>query len=149
MIRLIRTNSGNSDFRELVVLLDNELAEKYGSEQSFYAPFNKIDSLRNVVVAYKDDKPAGCGAFKFYSDGIAEVKRMYVHPDCRNKGIAAQVLTELEQWAHELQYHTCILETGKKQPAAIRLYEKAGYTLIPNYGQYKNASYSICMEKML
>jgi GNAT superfamily N-acetyltransferase len=74
---------------------------------------------------------------------------MYTLPDHRGKRIAAEILTELEHWARELNYTACILETGKKQPEAIRLYERSGYTLIPNYGQYAGVENSVCMKKVL
>ena len=78
-----------------------------------------------------------------------EVKLMYTAPEQRGQGIAGQVLGNLESWAHELGYARCLLETGIRQPYAIRLYEKHGYTRIPNYGQYAGVANSVCMEKKL
>ena len=72
---------------------------------------------------------------------------MYTAPESRGKGIASQVLRELENWASELSYKKCILETGKKQPEAIGLYKKNGYKIIPNYGQYAGVDNSLCFEK--
>jgi GNAT superfamily N-acetyltransferase len=74
---------------------------------------------------------------------------MYTLPAYRGKGIATTVLTELEQWAAELSFSKCILETGKRQPEAIRLYQKNRYIQIPNYGQYKDDDNSVCFEKIL
>jgi len=149
MLRLERTDSDNKDFRYLISFLDEDLAERDGKDHSFYAQFNKVDLIKNVVVAYSDSTPVGCGAFKFYSEGVAEVKRMYVLPNQRKKGIAGKILTELEQWAAELGFNSCLLETGKKQPEAIVLYLKSGYTIIPNYGQYEGVENSVCMQKKL
>lgn len=149
MTSILRTNSGNPDFQYLVVLLDQELKLRDGEEHSFYAQFNKIDKIRNVVVCCINDKPVGCGALKEYEIKSVEIKRMFVLPEFRGKGIALAILKELENWAEELNYSECILETGKKQPEAIKLYEKSGYTLITNYGQYKNAVNSVCMKKFL
>lgn len=149
MIKVIRTNSDNPDFIELVRHLDKELAERDGDEHSFYAQFNKIAKIKFVVVAYEDDKPLGCGAIKEYTPGVMEVKRMYTDPTSRGKGIASLVLAELELWAKELNYQTCILETGKKQPEAIALYKKNGYQIIPNYGQYAEVENSLCFEKQV
>lgn len=78
-----------------------------------------------------------------------EVKRMFVSPDQRGKGIASIVLVELEKWAAELKYNKCILETGIRQPEAISLYKKNNYKLIENYGQYINVTSSVCFEKEL
>lgn len=74
---------------------------------------------------------------------------MYTTPEGRGKGIATLVLTALETWANELHYNTCVLETGKRQPEATALYEKAGYTRIPNYGPYAGIENSLCFEKKL
>jgi GNAT superfamily N-acetyltransferase len=149
MIRIIRTNSENSDFLGLVKLLDADLAIRDGEDHSFYAQFNKIDKIKFVVVACENEKPLGCGAIKEYGANIMEIKRMYVSPECRRRGIAAKILAELENWAGELSYARCILETGKKQPEAIAFYKKNGYTLIPNYGQYAEVENSLCFEKKL
>jgi GNAT superfamily N-acetyltransferase len=147
MINIIRTNSDNQDFISLVKPLDIELAERDGADHPFYAQYNKIDKIKYAVVAYENENPVSCGAIKEYEPGIMEVKRMYTLPECRGKGIATLLLNELEKWAKELGYEKCILETGKKQPEAIRLYEKNGYKLIPNYGQYAGVENSVCFEK--
>lgn len=146
---ITRTNSANPDFIKLVKLLDEELAIRDGSEHSFYAQYNKIDAIKNVVLAYHNGEALGCGAFKKYDGDTAEIKRMYVRPEERGKGIAGEVLKELEKWAPEEGFGSCILETGRKQPEAIRLYEKSGYSIIPNYGQYKEIANSVCMRKSL
>lgn len=146
---LIRTNSDNTDFRELVKELDADLKIRDGDKHSFFAQFNKIDLIKHVVIAYIDEKAVGCGAIKNYSDDTMEVKRMYVNPDFRGNRIAAKVLNELENWAIELGYERCILETGLKQPEAIALYERCDYTRIENYDQYKDVKESVCYEKIL
>ena len=149
MIKLIRTNSENSDFQMLVVSLDAELQIRDGAEHSFYAQFNKIDNLSEVVVAYLNEIAVGCGAIKPYSDQTAEVKRMFVKLENRGKGVAGKILAELETWAKELNFVECILETGFKQPEAIALYKKSGYEIIPNYGQYVGVENSVCMRKKI
>ncbi|PSR55373.1 GNAT family N-acetyltransferase [Adhaeribacter arboris] len=146
---LFRTNSDNPDFQKLVALLDKDLAIRDGEEHAFYAQYNKIDAIKHTVVAYKNELPVGCGAIKQYAEHTTEVKRMFVLPEFRGQGIAEEILRELEQWAKELNFAECILETGKKQPEAIRLYQKAGYSLIPNYGQYQGVENSVCMLKKI
>jgi GNAT superfamily N-acetyltransferase len=147
MIRIIRTDSSHSDFRDLVVYLDQELRQRDGEEHVFYAQFNKIDKIRHVVVAYLGDTPLGCGALKEYAPEVAEIKRMFVPEAYRRQGIARRVLSELERWAKELGYTACILETGKKQPEAIDLYQSMAYKTMPNYGQYSGVENSVCMKK--
>jgi GNAT superfamily N-acetyltransferase len=89
----------------------------------------------------------GCGAIKKYDSQTAEIKRMFVHPDHRNKGVANSVLEELEAWARELGFTSCVLETSFKLENAIALYKKFGYQIIPNYGQYIGVESSVCMRK--
>ncbi len=142
-----RTNSDNTDFQSLVALLDADLQKRDGEEHTFYSQFNKIQNIRNVIVCYIDDTPIGCGAFKEYDPQKVEIKRMFVQPQYRGQGIGFKILKELELWATELNYSISVLETGKKQPEAIALYQKAGYTMTKNYGQYENVENSVCMMK--
>lgn len=149
MLQLIRTDSGHPDFVSLVRLLDQDLAVRDGSDHAFYAQFNKTDLIKQVVVGYLDGQPVACGAIKLFSEHQAEVKRMFVHPGYRGRGLAGEVLRELEKWAQELGYKACVLETGKKQPEAIALYRKSGYAITDNYGQYIGVDNSVCMRKDL
>jgi GNAT superfamily N-acetyltransferase len=149
MIRLLRTDSENNDFQRLVKELDADLRIRDGDDHSFYAQYNKIDTIRYVIVAYDNEKAVGCGAIKEYSVNTMEVKRMYVPVNRRGEGIAKTILKELEIWSKELNYRKCILETGKKQPEAIQLYKKSNYHIIPNFGQYENIDNSVCFEKDL
>src|SRR5438552_1597878 len=144
VIKIIRTNSDNRDFIELVKNLDADLAERDGNDHSFYHQFNTIDKIKHAVIAYEDNKLVGCGAIKEFTPQVMEIKRMYTLPESRGKGIATKILSELEKWASELSYKKCILETGKRQPEAIELYKKNGYKNISNYGQYKEIENSIC-----
>jgi GNAT superfamily N-acetyltransferase len=144
-----RTSSDDKHFRELVAALDAELRVRDGEDAGFYAQFNKVDTIRCVIVAYDEDKPVGCGAIKEYAARKMEVKRMYVSPDHRGRGIATRVLKDLETWAKELGCDGCVLETGKRQPEAIGLYKKCGYNVIRNFGQYENVENSVCFAKDL
>lgn len=149
MLNLTRTNSDNSDFKQLIKQLDETLKITDGEEHSFFAQFNTIDEINHVIVAYKNNKAVGCGAIKRYSDSIAEIKRMFVASEVRGQGIAGTILTQLEEWASELSFTECLLETGIKQIEAIGLYKKKGYQIIPNYDQYKGVKSSVCMKKGL
>lgn len=147
MQTLKRTTSEDGDFKNLITLLDAELKIRDGDEHSFFAQYNKSDMIKHVVVCYENETAVGCGAFKYYESGIVEIKRMFVLNQMRGKGIAKKILAELEQWAKELNYNQTILETGIRQPEAIALYKRAGYSVIPNYGQYENVASSVCMKK--
>ncbi|MBB6324776.1 GNAT superfamily N-acetyltransferase [Algoriphagus iocasae] len=149
MIQLLRTDSSNPDFQNLVKKLDAYLAFIDGDETAFYSQYNKIDMLKNAVVLFEDGNAMACGAIKKMDENSMEVKRMYTDEASRGKGFAKKVLTELEEWAKELGFEFCVLETGKRQPDAIALYEKCGYQKIPNYGQYFGIENSVCFQKPL
>jgi len=149
MITLKRTNSDDIDFKNLVVLLDQDLKIRDGEDHAFYNQFNKTDAIKHVIVFYENDIAVGCGAFRKKKEDTVEIKRMYVHPDHRKKGIASAVLAALEIWAKEVGYVYTILETGKNQPEAINLYQKLNYTIIPNYPPYEKIDNSVCMKKTL
>lgn len=149
MITLKRTNSDNPDFQKLVVDLDKDLKVRDGDDHPFFDQYNKIDAIKYVVVAYKDNIAVGCGAIKQYDENTMEVKRMFVPLELRGQGIASHVLKELEKWSEELNFFHLILETGEKMPEAIQLYKKNNYKIIPNYGQYVGVETSVCFEKHL
>ena len=149
MITLKRTNSDDVDFKKLVALLDQDLAIRDGEDHAFYNQFNKTDKIKHAVVYYENNITVGCGAFREKESDKTEIKRMYVQPDHRKKGIASAILKELEIWAKEVGYTYTILETGKNQPEAINLYQKQEYTIIPNYQPYEQMDNSVCMKKTL
>jgi GNAT superfamily N-acetyltransferase len=148
LLELVKTDSDDTDFGNLVRLLDADLKIRAGDENVFYAQFNKTDNIKHVIVAYLNNIAVGCGAIKFYQPNIMEVKRMYVSETHRGHGIASEILSTLEAWTKEFGFEKCILETGKKQPEAIALYKKNSYQIVPNYGQYINIENSICFEKI-
>ncbi len=144
-----RTNSENLDFQSLVKILDEGLKITDGEEHDFYNQFNKIDGLRYVIIMYDEGKVVGCGAIKRLNDETMEIKRMFVLENRRGKGIASLILHELENWAAELGSKNCVLETGKRQTEALRLYAKNGYEIIKNYDQYAGVENSVCFGKSL
>jgi putative acetyltransferase len=149
MIKLKRTTSTSIDFIELTKQLDKELKLIYGESQVEFDQYNIINDLSTVVIAFINEKPVGCGCFKQYNERSVELKRMYVDSKIRSKGVGAAILTELEQWAKELNYNYVVLETGTKQPFAVRLYEKMGYQQISNFDPYQGNELSICFSKTL
>ncbi len=148
-IEIQRCDSTNTDFQNLIKLLDVELDERYGNLQKQYDVYNKIEFLETVVVAYNENIPVGCGCFKRADDLNVEMKRIFVRSNCRGKGIASALLNELECWAKEIGSLYSKLETGSKQHEAINLYKKKGYEITDNFGQYIGNTNSICMKKVL
>lgn len=100
-----------------------------------------------LVVARSDGDPVGCGALRQINKTTVEVKRMYVVPTARRRGVARQVLAELERVASERGNNKVILETGVFQPEALALYGSAGYRRTANYGRYVGNPEACCFEK--
>ena len=148
-MKILRTNSANSDFKKLCLELDIELKNRYGKEQLKYDKHNVIEDNRTVIVGYLNDLPVASGCFKEIDHDSIEIKRMFVTPTQRRNGFSKKILSALENWAQELGYSIAHLETGKGQPEAIGLYEKSGYIITENYGPYVGIENSICMKKRL
>ena len=145
-MKVIKTNSDHPDFKKLSALFDEYLVDIDGDEREFFAHYNNVQ-LDHVLVVYDEERAVGCGAFKKYEEDTAEIKRMFVLPEARGKGIANMILTEIESWAIEQGFAHFILETSPKLHHAIALYTKMGYQFIPNYGQYIGVENSVCMKK--
>lgn len=141
------------DAARLIQHLSAELGERYGDDGSGgFDPADVKVPRAAFVIAHVDGLPAGCGALRPFEEdpgGTAELKRMFVEPPMRGRGISRQILRYLEALARSFGYHTIVLETGERQPEAIGLYEKSGYERIPNYGPYTNRSLSRCFAKHL
>ena len=149
MVKLLRTDANNPDFKDLIILLDAGLAISDGKDHQFYTQFNKTDQINYVIIAYLNSKAVACGAIKKYDENTMEVKRMFTSTESRGKGLASRILAELQNWAQEMDYTRLILETGIRQKEAISLYTKTNFILIPNYGQYEGMETSICFEKRM
>lgn len=146
-MNITRTNSSNPDFIELCHKLDNDLDSRYSISQAEYDQHSKIGKLETVIVCYINGGAVSCGCFKKVDKGTVEIKRMYVEPSYRRKGISSKLLLELEKWAKDLNFKLSLLKTGKGQPEAIELYKKAGYEVIENYGPYVDIENCVCMRK--
>lgn len=149
MIAVLRTTSNHEDFQKMVVQLDAYLQVVDGDDHEFYSQFNKSNLLKNAIIAYENNLPIGIGAYKEIDTKTTEIKRMFTLPEHRGKGIAKAILAALENWALEENYSIALLETGVTMKNAIHLYQKMGYKITDNYGQYIGVENSICMKKEL
>ncbi len=148
MIRIVRTNSQNPEFKRLVQLLNLDLAKRDGETHPL-SEFNDIYNLNNVVLALKKNKVIGCGAISEYDSNSMEIKRMYVSIEARGQRIGAKILSELENWSKELGKSKCVLFMGSNQPEASKLYQRNKFNLIEKYGKLKNIPDCICFAKNL
>jgi putative acetyltransferase len=142
----------SADGRRLIAALDAGLAALYPPEQRF-GPNLKAEQLEagrgTFLIARDDGRAVGCGAVRVLEGASAEVKRMYVEPDQRGRGVGRAVLAELESAAWEMGVRRLVLETGVHQEAAIALYRRAGFTAIDCWGEYASSPTSLCFGKDL
>jgi putative acetyltransferase len=132
--------------------LNGELSGRYpeaGANHFRLDPDEVAEGRGAFLVAYARGEPVGCGAIRRLEDGAAEIKRMYVAPAQRGQGIARLLLAHLEATARALGARRVLLETGVRQPEAIALYTRAGFTRIPAFGEYLDSALSVCMAKDL
>ena len=124
------------DVRALVGELEDVLAAEYPPEQRHGLPLASLFQPHvRFFVARLDGEPAGCGGVALF-DGFAEVKRMYVRPALRGRGVAQALLARIEAEARAARLPWLRLETGDKQRAAIRLYEREGFQRCAAFGDY-------------
>jgi putative acetyltransferase len=148
VIRVDRPDS--EEARLLIRQLDDDLRQRDpGATIHGLHPQDIADPQLTFLVARIDGRAVGCGALRPLELGVGEVKRMYVRPAFRGRGVARQVLAALESVARARGYLTLRLETGTRQPEAIGLYRPAGYAEIPCFGAYGGDRFSICFEKRL
>ncbi len=100
-----------------------------------------------MKICYENNNAVGCGAVKEYEKDVAELKRMFVKPEYRRKGISSKILNELEIWAKEENFSTYIIETFYKLEKAISLHKSFGFKITDNYVQFIVVESSICMKK--
>lgn len=146
-----RERPDSPDARELIAELEAALNPLYAAESRHGYSVEKLiqQNVAFFVIRY-DDEPAGCGGIQLFSDEYGELKRMYVRPKFRGKGLAKRMLLHLENFARENSVMLLRLETGVHQREAIALYEKCGFAPIPPFGEYVNsADTSLCFKKTL
>ena len=136
-------------FLRLVAQLDAFLAVTDGAEHGFYHQFNGPASLDYACVLERDGEAVGCGGLRRKDHGDFEVKRMYVAEAARGRRLAVTLLRHLEDEARRRGGRRTVLETGLRQNAAVRLYEREGYARIPNYPPYEGMANSACFARTL
>jgi len=142
----------SSAARVLIEALNAELSDRYpepGANHFRLDPDEVVDGQGAFLIASSGGRPVGCGAVRRIEARTGEIKRMYVSPDARGRGIGRAVLAALEAEARTLGIARLVLETGLRQGEALALYEGAGFSRIPPFGEYVNSPLSVCMAKDL
>lgn len=139
----------SSEAAALIAALDRHLLSLYAPEHTHLLSPRVLAQPNTVFcLARVEGTAVGCGAVRFCPD-YAEVKRMYVVPAWRGRGIARAVLRWLEGQTLHNGYMTVRLETGADNTEGVRLYETTGYLRIPPFGEYSDNGVSLCYEKRL
>jgi putative acetyltransferase len=149
MIQIAPEPFDSPDATELMAELRRELDARYGADLE---PGQKpaAEDVTMFLIAREDDgRPLGCGALRSLGEPVVEIKRMYVRPDARGRGVGVAILAALEREAVGLGFKVVRLETGPLQPEAIGLYARAGYREIPCFGAYAAGQASRCFERRL
>ena len=154
---LVRVPFGHPDAMRLIGAVQQEYVARYGGIDETPLEHAMFDPPRgSFFVGYLGDTPVASGAWRRRDDvtalgstATAEIKRMYVAPEARGRGLARRMLAHLEATAAEAGAEVTILETGTKQPEALALYESAGYLGVPKFGFYCHAPESRCFGKRL
>lgn len=141
---------GHEDLIGLIAKLDSYLHELYPPDEIFGVDFEdpKTEDML-FAVAYWEGAPVGCGGIRRLDAETVELKRFFVDPNMRRKGIALQVFRFLEQQAMALGCAVMRLETGAPQIESVSFYKKQGFYAIERFGEYVDCESSLCMEKRI
>lgn len=149
MIEIREAAWDSADADRLRAAQQAEIAIRYGTPDSEPGPKPTAADMTVFFVAYADGEAIGCGGLRALDATHGEVKRMYVVPERRGSGVSTALLRHLEGEALRRGWSRLVLETGDRQPDAMRFYEREGYTRIPNFGYYADSEISICYERRL
>jgi GNAT superfamily N-acetyltransferase len=136
----------------LIRALNGELGKRYPEEGANHFRLDRDEVAEGrgaFLVAYFNGEPVACGAIRRIDADTGEIKRMYVEPRLRGRGVGRQMLTRLESEGRRLGMKRIVLETGQRQPEALALYAGAGFVPVPPFGEYIGSPLSVCMGKAL
>ena len=149
-IEIIKVPTNHPDLLYLVDELNSFFIEEWGEEvNDSYLGQHQLTNMKAAFIAYSEKKPVGCICWKERVDGLVEIKRMYVKPECRGTDAAKSLLLTAEKDMVQVGHTEAVLETGTDMKQAIRFYEKQGYQIIPNFGEFVNDSLCVCLAKTL
>jgi len=154
---LVQVPFGHPDAIRLINAVQQEYVARYGGMDETPLEHAMFDPPQgSFFVGYLGDAVVATGAWRRRDDvmamdstSTAEIKRMYVAPAGRGRGVARAMLVHLEATASAAGAEVAILETGIEQPEAIALYESSGYVPVPKFGFYRDSDLSRCYGKRL
>jgi len=147
-----RSDLPSTAARELIEALNSVLSGRYPEEGATHFrldPDEVTEGRGTFLSGYRNGIPVGCGAVRKIDERTGELKRMYVSPEERGRGLGRALLAALESEALALGLSRLVLETGVRQSEATALYRRAGFSEIPPFGEYLGSPLSLCMAKDL
>lgn len=147
-IKIVPTD--HPDLIQLVDELNTFFVAEWGEDvNSSYSKHHTLSKMNTAVVAYVDNSPVGCGCWKLIENNMPEIKRMYVKEAYRGHQISQKILAKLEEDILSVGFKQAVLETGSEMNQAIRFYEKQGYKIVPNFGEFVGDDLCTCLAKDL
>jgi Uncharacterized protein conserved in bacteria len=145
------TDETDPDYKMFCNKLDSSLDEVLGGrfQRDSSDTFGKNNSIYDVMVAYQNGKPVACGAFQMYDEDHAELGCLFTLPSNQKMGLGTEIIRRLEARAKIKGFKWCVLAMEETLEAACYLFKKAGYKIMPNYGQYADIPNLICMERKI
>lgn len=150
-VSLCTSSPADPEAAALILELNEWLNELYHPDDNHFSmEADEVSGNRGTfVLARLEGRPAGCGGVRLLDDGRAEIKRMYVRPEARGRGIGRRILLHLEQEARTRGAQQLLLEMGGEQPEARSLYSSFGLEPVPCWGEYLATAQSVCLGKYL
>jgi putative acetyltransferase len=147
-MRIVAADPKDAAAADLTLALDAEMLSRYPGEPVFGIDAeNFIERGGVFLLGYVDGAAVACSALRPLGESMLEVKRMYVRPGYRGRGLSRQLYNKLELIARDIGCKTLRIETGYKQPEALGLYRSVGFAEIQRYGPYSENEYSVCFAK--
>ena len=145
------TDGSHPAFRHFYAVTEAYYSRIVGGKENRaeFTPFNASAEIPVVLLAFMEGQPVACAGLKRYSDLDAEVKRLWVEPAFRGRGIASALMDQIEEKARSLGYRRVILQTRPIMTDAVALYTKRDYVSIPNYPPYNKLPEAVCYAKSL
>ena len=144
---IVFSDEKDERFLKLVDELDAGYYERIGDELSKYDSYNEFKNPHVVILALDNDTAVACASYRVFDNDSVEFKRVFVKKEYRKRGIAYNLIVQLEKSVIERNFRYSYIVTGKNNHAAIGLYKKLNYELIDNFGQFGNDDRVVCMRK--
>lgn len=145
------TDGNNEDFARFYRITEDYYSAIVGGEdkRKGFIPYNLSSVIENVLIVRSGGEAVACAGLKGYSDEDAEIKRVWVEPECRGKHIATEMMELLEEKARQRGFARLILQTREIMGDAVGLYTRLGYHRIENYPPYNKLEGAVCFAKEL